>query len=110
MAGPGLGTKLQPERLTAADCERRLAKPSWRSAHLPGPAIADAPPEGRSRNRTRTKRRGGDAHHAAKSASRRHRDRARLVLGARQAPAHVFEGVPVGEAPGDEGYKHESLS
>jgi galactonate dehydratase len=26
MAGPGLGTKLQPERLTAADCERRVTK------------------------------------------------------------------------------------
>jgi hypothetical protein len=30
-----------------------------------------------------------------------------LVLGSRQAPALMFEGVPVGEAPGDEGYKHE---
>jgi galactonate dehydratase len=26
MTGPGLGTKLQPERLTAADCERRMTK------------------------------------------------------------------------------------
>ena len=26
MTGPGLGTKLQPERLTAADCERRITK------------------------------------------------------------------------------------
>jgi galactonate dehydratase len=26
MTGPGLGTKLQPERLTAADCERRVTK------------------------------------------------------------------------------------
>jgi L-alanine-DL-glutamate epimerase-like enolase superfamily enzyme len=26
MAGPGLGTKLQPGRLTAADCERRVSK------------------------------------------------------------------------------------
>jgi galactonate dehydratase len=26
MTGPGLGTKLQPERLTAADCERRTTK------------------------------------------------------------------------------------
>ena len=26
MAGPGLGTKLQPERLKAADCERRVTK------------------------------------------------------------------------------------
>ena len=30
-----------------------------------------------------------------------------LVLTGRQAPALMFEGVPVGEAPGDEGYKHE---
>jgi Enolase C-terminal domain-like len=28
MAGPGLGTRLQPERLTAADCQRRVTK--WR--------------------------------------------------------------------------------
>jgi L-alanine-DL-glutamate epimerase-like enolase superfamily enzyme len=26
MTGPGLGTKLQPERLTAADCERRVSR------------------------------------------------------------------------------------
>lgn len=26
MAGPGLGTRLQPERLTAADCQRRVTK------------------------------------------------------------------------------------
>jgi L-alanine-DL-glutamate epimerase-like enolase superfamily enzyme len=26
MSGPGLGTKLQPGRLTAADCERRVSK------------------------------------------------------------------------------------
>ena len=26
MTGPGLGTRLQPERLTAADCERRVTK------------------------------------------------------------------------------------
>jgi L-alanine-DL-glutamate epimerase-like enolase superfamily enzyme len=26
MAGPGLGTKLQPDRLTAADCERRVSR------------------------------------------------------------------------------------
>src|SRR5262249_33502155 len=26
MTGPGLGTKLQPERLTGADCERRVSK------------------------------------------------------------------------------------
>ena len=26
MTGPGLGTKLQPERLTAADCERRMTR------------------------------------------------------------------------------------
>jgi hypothetical protein len=30
-----------------------------------------------------------------------------LVLGALRATAEMFEGVPVGEAPGDEGYKHE---
>ena len=30
-----------------------------------------------------------------------------LVLTGRQAPAMLFEGVPLGEAPGDEGYKHE---
>jgi len=26
MAGAGLGTRLQPERLMAADCERRVSK------------------------------------------------------------------------------------
>ena len=30
-----------------------------------------------------------------------------LVLTGRQAPAMLFEGVPLGEAPGDEGYKHD---
>jgi len=30
-----------------------------------------------------------------------------LVFGTRRAPAQMFVGVPVGEAPGDEGYKHE---
>jgi hypothetical protein len=29
-----------------------------------------------------------------------------LVLTGRQTPAMLFEGVPLGEAPGDEGYKH----
>lgn len=30
-----------------------------------------------------------------------------LVLTGRQAPARLFEGVPLGQAPGDEGYRHE---
>jgi hypothetical protein len=29
-----------------------------------------------------------------------------LMLTGRQAPALMFEGVPLGKAPGDEGYKH----
>jgi hypothetical protein len=30
-----------------------------------------------------------------------------LVLGGQQTPAVLFAGVPLGEAPGDEGYKHD---
>jgi hypothetical protein len=30
-----------------------------------------------------------------------------LVFTRRQAPAMLFEGVPLGQAPGDEGYKHD---
>ena len=30
-----------------------------------------------------------------------------LLLTGRQASARLFEGVPFGQAPGDEGYKHE---
>jgi hypothetical protein len=30
-----------------------------------------------------------------------------LVLTGRQAPAMLFEGVPLGQAPGDDGYKHK---
>ena len=29
-----------------------------------------------------------------------------LMLTGRRAPALMFEGVPLGKAPGDEGYKH----
>ena len=49
-------------------------------------------------------RRGCRAHHTAKSAYWRG---LMLVLTGRQAPAMLFEGVPLGEAPGDEGYKHD---